>query len=146
MLCVSCYVSMSFKRIITVCILYLAQHFQPWNIGFFPLNKSAIFHRLLNIKRENWVWEWQAIVTSFHIWHAVTWLFKTQRKCNKQKIQWFDVEYGIYFFRETCFFNIFIINDPVSLLKWIPYPTSNQLLPKYSRLIIARTNFKTIYM
>jgi hypothetical protein len=52
-------------------------------------------------------------------------MFEKQRKCNKQKIQCFVDEYGIYFTRETGFLKIFSIvlctreniENPVSLVK-----------------------------
>ena len=129
-LCVSCYVYMSFKRIITVCILYLIQHFQPWNIGVFPLNKSAIFHRLLcshsdNIKSENecendkQLWR--------HFIYCTWWLRCSKPKDNviNRKFNDLTLNMAFIYFVKQVFFNMFIINDPVSLVKWIPYSTSN---------------------
>ena len=47
-------------------------------------------------------------IPCIHVLHAVSSIWKkfvqNHRSCNKQKSQWFDVEYGIYFTRETAFF------------------------------------------
>jgi hypothetical protein len=44
-------------------------------------------------------------------------MFEMQRKCNKQKLQGFVDEYGIYFTCEAGFALVKNIKNPVSLVK-----------------------------
>ena len=100
-------------------------HFQPWNTGFDPLNKSDIFTAcyfhtvkiskvvlviIFTVWKSQVKWLWRHVMYCMQCLRFDIIIIKHQRKCNNRKFNVFNFEYGINFTRETWFFKIFTLS------------------------------------
>ena len=95
-----------FKCHLVLPFLFFLLHSQQWNTGFYPLNKSYIFHRLLFSQCENIKLLWRHIIYCIQCVDLKETCSKPKENVINSKFNDFGVKYRIYFTRRTGFFNI----------------------------------------